>query len=71
VRELIVIGFIASTGLAMALFFAAATFSTGPLQSQLSLGALVSSAGVALAWIAAWVLGVGRYRRTAVLPEAA
>ncbi len=70
-RELVVIGFIASTGLAMALFFAAATFSTGPLQSQLSLGALVSSAGVALAWIAAWVLGVGRYRRTAVLPEAA
>lgn len=71
IRELIVIGFITATGLAMALFFAAATFSTGPLQSQLSLGALITAASPALAWASAWLLGVGRYRRAAIVPEAA
>jgi NhaA family Na+:H+ antiporter len=71
VRELIVIGFITATGLTMALFFAAATYSIGPLQSQSSLGALITAASPALAWAAAWLLGVGRYRRTAAIPEPA
>ncbi len=64
-RELIVIGFVASTGFAMALFFSTGVLSTGPLLLEMKTGALLSGAGVFVAWAAARVLGLN-HRRAAV-----
>jgi NhaA family Na+:H+ antiporter len=61
-RELIVIGFAASIGLTVALFFAATVMSLGPLRLQLKTGALLTTGGALAAWLAAWLLGVGRFR---------
>lgn len=69
-RELIVIGLIASTGLTMALFFSTAVMATGPLLLQMRTGALLTAAGAPLGWIAAWALGVGRFHRKALHAEA-
>ncbi|MGE5358478.1 MAG: Na+/H+ antiporter NhaA [Bacteroidales bacterium] len=61
-RELLVIGFTASIGLTVALFFAATAMSLGPLRLQLKTGALLTAAGALAAFLAAWLLGVGRFR---------
>jgi NhaA family Na+:H+ antiporter len=57
-RQLLVIGFVASTGFAMALFFSTGVLSTGPLLLEMKTGALLTGAGVFLAWAAARVLGL-------------
>jgi NhaA family Na+:H+ antiporter len=62
-RELIVIGCAATIGLVFALFFAVAVMPLGVLLLQLKLGALVTIAGSALAFIVARVLRVGRFAR--------
>jgi NhaA family Na+:H+ antiporter len=64
-RELVVIGLIASIGVTVALFFAAACVGPGPTLSQLKLGALISVAGGLLAAAAAFVLRAGRWRQAA------
>jgi NhaA family Na+:H+ antiporter len=62
-RELIVIGCAATIGLVFARFFAVAVMPLGVLLLQLKLGALVTIAGSALAFIVARVLRVGRFAR--------
>jgi NhaA family Na+:H+ antiporter len=59
--DIAVIGCISSIGLTMALFFAAAAMSTGPLQLELKTGALMTAAGAIVAVAAAWLLRVGRF----------
>jgi NhaA family Na+:H+ antiporter len=61
-RQLIVIGLVASTGFAMALFFSTGVLSTGPLLLEMKTGALLSGGGVFLAWAAARVLGLSHHR---------
>jgi NhaA family Na+:H+ antiporter len=62
-RELVVVGCAATIGLVFALFFAVAVMPLGVLLLQLKLGALVTIAGSALAFIVARVLRVGRFAR--------
>jgi NhaA family Na+:H+ antiporter len=62
-RELIVVACAASIGLVFALFFATAVMPLGTLLLQMKLGALVTIAGGAVAFAAAWLLGVGRFAR--------
>jgi NhaA family Na+:H+ antiporter len=62
-RELVVVGCAATIGLVFALFFAVAVMPLGVLLLQLKLGALVTIAGSALAFAAAWLLKVGRFAR--------
>jgi NhaA family Na+:H+ antiporter len=62
-RELVVVGCTASIGLVFALFFATAVMPTGTLLLQMKLGALLTIAGAAVAFIAARVLRVGRFAR--------
>ena len=47
--------------MATALFFSTAVLPTGPLLLQMETGALMTAAGVAVAFAAARLLGVGRY----------
>lgn len=61
-RELVVIALICSIGFTFTLLLASGTVPAGSLLSQIRIGALVSSAGVLLAFFAAWLLGVGRFR---------
>jgi NhaA family Na+:H+ antiporter len=61
-RELLVIGLVTSTGLSMALFFATAVMSTGPLLMQLKSGALLSVVGALLALLTARALHIGRFQ---------
>ena len=61
-RELLVIGLVTSTGLSMALFFATAVMSTGPLLMQLKSGALLSVVGAVLALVTARLLRIGRFK---------
>jgi len=63
-RDLVVVGFAASIGFTVALFFATAAFPPGPLLAQAKMGALLSIGGSIGAFVAAAVLGVGRYRQT-------
>jgi NhaA family Na+:H+ antiporter len=60
-RELLVIGCAASIGLTVALFFATAVMSLGPLRLQLKTGALLTAGGAVLAFLVARLLGVGRF----------
>jgi NhaA family Na+:H+ antiporter len=69
-RQLVVIGFVASTGLTMALFFASAVVATGPLQLQMRTGALLTAFDAPLACAVAWALGVGRFHRRTAHAEA-
>jgi NhaA family Na+:H+ antiporter len=59
-RQLTVIGVIASVGFTVALFFATASVGPGPTLSELKMGALISTAGVFVALIAARLLHTGR-----------
>ncbi len=62
-RELIVVGFIASVGFTVGLFFCAAVMPPGQLRSELSMGVLLTLAGIPLALISARLLRVGRFAR--------
>lgn len=65
-RELLVIGFTAGIGLAVALYFATAIMPIGPLLLEMKMGALLTPAAAIVAIAAAWVLGVGRFERKRV-----
>jgi NhaA family Na+:H+ antiporter len=60
-RELVVVGWTASVGLVFALFFATAVMPLGPLLLEMKMGALITIAGGALAFVVARLLGVGRF----------
>jgi NhaA family Na+:H+ antiporter len=62
-RETLVIGCASSVGLSLALYFSTAVVPAGPLLLQLRSGALLSTLGIATAFAAAKVLGVGRFER--------
>ena len=62
-RDLIVVGFIAAIGFSVGLFFCAALIPPGQLRSEISMGVLLTVAGLPLALLAARVLGVGRFAR--------
>jgi NhaA family Na+:H+ antiporter len=62
-RELLVVGLIASIGFSMALFFTAAFLPPGQLRAEMSMGAMLTLAAAPLAFMAAWLLGVGRFHR--------
>jgi NhaA family Na+:H+ antiporter len=64
-RELIVLGFISSVGFTFALFFATASLGPGPTLSAVKMGALVSAAGVFVAFGAARLLHTGRFAHPA------
>ena len=68
-RELLVIGCTASIGLSVGLFFATAVLSLGPLRLQTKTGALLTAAGAGLAFLAAWLLGVGRFHAATARDE--
>jgi NhaA family Na+:H+ antiporter len=61
--DVAVIGCISSIGLVMALFFVAAAMPIGPLQDELKVGALLTTAGAIVALTAAQLLRVGRFAR--------
>ena len=55
----------ASVGFTFSLFFATTLLPAGPLLAELKLGALLTPVGILLAWLAAWLLRVGRFARHA------
>ncbi|MEO5763193.1 MAG: Na+/H+ antiporter NhaA [Vicinamibacteria bacterium] len=61
-KELIVVGCTASVGLTMALYFSTASLAIGSLRVQSQTGALLTVTGAIVAFGAAWLLGVGRWR---------
>ena len=60
-RELIVVALAAAVGLTFSLYFAIALFPAGPLLAEIKLGSLMTAAGLPLAFVAAWLLRVGRF----------
>jgi NhaA family Na+:H+ antiporter len=60
-RDVLVVGLVSAIGFTVALFFATAAFSEGPLLEQTKMGALFSFLAAAIAAGAAWMLGVGRF----------
>lgn len=62
-RDLIVIGCGASIGFSVGLFFCAGLIAPGQIRSEVSMGVLLTIAGLPLALIAARLLGVGRFAR--------
>ena len=60
-RDLVVVGFIATIGFSVALFFATAAVAPGPTLSEIKMGALVTVGGGLLAIAAAALLGAGRF----------
>jgi NhaA family Na+:H+ antiporter len=62
-RDEIVVGATAGIGFTVALFFAGAAFPVGPLLDQTKMGALFSFSASVVGVVAAWLLGVGRFRR--------
>ena len=60
-RHLVVIALLTTVGFTMALFFATVAVGAGPVLSELKMGALLTLAGAAGAWAAAWLLHVGRF----------
>ena len=62
-RELLVLGFIATIGFTVALFFATAAVAPGPTLSEIKMGALLSVGGGLLAIITAALLRAGRFAR--------
>jgi len=57
-----VIGISATIGLSVGLFFGAALIAPGQLQSEISMGVLLTTAGLPAAVLVARLLAVGRYR---------
>jgi NhaA family Na+:H+ antiporter len=64
-RDVGVVALATIGGFAFALFFATATYPLGPALAELKMGAIVSGLGVPLTIGAAWLGGVGRFRRHA------
>jgi NhaA family Na+:H+ antiporter len=64
-RDLIVVGFISTIGFTVGLFIAIALLPPGQLLAETKMGVLITLAGAPLAVVAAWMLGVGRFARTA------
>ena len=62
-RDLIVVAVASTVGLTFALYFAIALFPAGPLLAEIKLGALLTAAGLPLAFVAARILGVGRFHQ--------
>jgi NhaA family Na+:H+ antiporter len=60
-RDVVVVGCAAAIGFTVALFFATAAFPPGAVLNETKLGALMSVSGAALAFLAARMLGVGRF----------
>lgn len=60
-RDLTVAGVISAAGFTVALFFAAATLAPGILLRETKMGVLLGSISIALAFVLARVLRVGRY----------
>jgi Na+:H+ antiporter, NhaA family len=60
-RDLFVVGFVAAIGFTVALFFATAAFSVGPMLGETKIGALLSLSAAAVAMGAAKVLRTGRF----------
>ena len=60
-RELLVAGFLAAIGFTVGLFFCSAIVAPGQLRSELSMGVIMTLAGVPLAFLAAWLLRAGRF----------
>jgi Na+:H+ antiporter, NhaA family len=63
-RDVVVIGFAASIGFTVALFFATAAFPNGDLLDQTKMGALFSLSAAPIAALAAMMLRVGRFARS-------
>ena len=61
-RDVAVVGCAAGIGFTVALFFATAAFPSGPALDQAKLGALLSVTSAGVAYAAAAVLRVGRFR---------
>ena len=61
-RDVAVVGCAAGIGFTVALFFATAAFPSGPALDQAKLGALLSVTSAGVAYAAAVVLRVGRFR---------
>ena len=64
-RDVLVIGVVAGIGFTMALFFATSTLAPGQILTETKMGALVSAAGIGIAFLAARALHVGRFGRPA------
>lgn len=64
-RDLVVLGFVTSIGFTLALFFATALLGAGQVLNETRIGALLTIGGGGLAFLAAKVLGVGRFARPA------
>jgi NhaA family Na+:H+ antiporter len=60
-RDLVAIGFMAAMGFSVGLFFSTALLPPGQLRSEINMGVLLSLAGLPLALVASWALGVGRF----------
>ena len=60
-RELIVVALAAAVALTFSLYFAMALFPAGPQRAENKLGALITAVGLPLAFVAAWLLRVGRF----------
>ena len=61
--DVIIVGFAASIGFTLALFFATAAFPPGGLLNTVKMGALMSVSGAGLAAVAAALLRVGRFAK--------
>jgi len=60
-RDLIVVALAAAVGLTFSLYLAIALFPAGPLLAEIKVGALLTAAGLPMAFGAAWLFGVGRF----------
>ena len=63
-RHVFVVAWLSTIGFTMALFFATVAVGPGPLLSELKMGALLTLGGAVAAFVAAWLLGVGRVARS-------
>jgi NhaA family Na+:H+ antiporter len=62
-RELAVAGFILAIGFGIGLFFCAVLLPAGQLRHELSMGVLLTLAGMPIAYVVAVALRVGRFTR--------
>jgi len=68
--DMLIVGFAAGIGFTVALFFAVAAYPPGPILEQLKLGALLSVGSGLVAFVAAALLRVGRFRAAPASPAA-
>jgi NhaA family Na+:H+ antiporter len=61
-RQLVVMALAASSGFTLALFFASGLLPIGAVLQQIKVGALMTVIAAPLTFVAAWWLGVGRFR---------